>query len=211
MGDQGVAGSRDSAGQSSIIIYTIGALTALEVVGIAVTPLMAGLGIGGIAAALALQPALSNVFSGVFMLTEGELNPGDFIPVEVVSRGEAQRENEAAKPERDTTGVDESGASVVDGYSRHDLVTGLGISQNEVSAAGENPTGQPYEDHEVAHLNKRLAVALQGHVSHQRVEAREDERQAKGYRDVGNIGQCGVGALGRNGANGVRHAGAVYQ
>ncbi len=65
-----------------IIIYTIGALTALEVVGIAVTPLMAGLGIGGIAAALALQPALSNVFSGMFMLTEGELNPGDFIELE---------------------------------------------------------------------------------------------------------------------------------
>ncbi len=65
-----------------IIIYTIGALTALDVVGIAVTPLMAGLGIGGIAAALALQPALSNVFSGVFMSTEGELNPGDFIELE---------------------------------------------------------------------------------------------------------------------------------
>ncbi len=65
-----------------IIIYTIGALTALDVVGIAVTPLMAGLGIGGIAAALALQPTLSNVFSGAFMLTEGELNPGDFIEIE---------------------------------------------------------------------------------------------------------------------------------
>ena len=65
-----------------IIIYPIGVLTALNVIGIAVTPLVAGLGIGGIAAALALQPALSNVFSGVFMLTEGELNPGDFIELE---------------------------------------------------------------------------------------------------------------------------------
>ncbi len=52
-----------------IIIYTIGVLTALNVIGIAVTPLVAGLGIGGIAAALALQPTLSNVFSGAFMLT----------------------------------------------------------------------------------------------------------------------------------------------
>ena len=65
-----------------IIVYTIGVLTALDVIGIAITPLVAGLGIGGIAAALALQPTLSNVFSGAFMLTEGELNQGDFIELE---------------------------------------------------------------------------------------------------------------------------------
>ena len=65
-----------------IVIYTIGVLMALDIVGIAVTPLIAGLGIGGIAAALALQPTLSNVFSGAFMLTEGELNQGDFIELE---------------------------------------------------------------------------------------------------------------------------------
>ena len=65
-----------------LIIYTIGALMALDTMGIAVTPLMAGLGIGGIAAALALQPTLSNVFSGAFMLTEGELHQGDFIELE---------------------------------------------------------------------------------------------------------------------------------
>ena len=65
-----------------IVIYTVGALTALDIVGFAITPLVAGLGIGGIAAALALQPTLSNVFSGAFMLTEGELNKGDFIEIE---------------------------------------------------------------------------------------------------------------------------------
>ena len=65
-----------------IVIYTIGALTALNVIGVAITPLVAGLGIGGTAAALALQPTLSNVFSGAFMLTEGELNPGNFIEIE---------------------------------------------------------------------------------------------------------------------------------
>ena len=65
-----------------IAVYTIGALTALDVIGVAVTPLVAGLGIGGIAAALALQSTLSNVFSGAFMLTEGELNQGDFIELE---------------------------------------------------------------------------------------------------------------------------------
>ena len=65
-----------------VVIYSIGALMALDIVGIAVTPLIAGLGIGGIAVALALQPTLSNLFSGAFMLTEGELNQGDFIELE---------------------------------------------------------------------------------------------------------------------------------
>lgn len=65
-----------------IAVYTIGGLTALDIVGIAVTPLIAGLGIGGIVVALALQPSLSNVFSGAFMLTEGEVNEGDFIELD---------------------------------------------------------------------------------------------------------------------------------
>ena len=65
-----------------LVVYTVGALMALDVVGIAVTPLIAGLGIGGIAVALALQPTLSNLFSGTFMISEGELNEGDFIELE---------------------------------------------------------------------------------------------------------------------------------
>ena len=65
-----------------IAIYTVGSLMALEVVGVEVAPLIAGLGIGGIAVALALQPTLSNLLSGTFMVHEGELNEGDFIELE---------------------------------------------------------------------------------------------------------------------------------
>lgn len=65
-----------------LAIYTVGALMILEVVGITIAPLIAGLGIGGIAVALALQPTLSNLFSGTFMVSEGELNEGDFIELD---------------------------------------------------------------------------------------------------------------------------------
>ena len=65
-----------------VVVYSIGALTALDIVGISITPLIAGLGIGGIAVALALQPTLSNLFSGTYMITEGELNEGDFIELD---------------------------------------------------------------------------------------------------------------------------------
>ena len=65
-----------------IVIYMVGALTALDVLGITITPLIAGLGIAGIAVGLALQPSLSNLFSGMFMVSEGELNEGDFIELD---------------------------------------------------------------------------------------------------------------------------------
>lgn len=65
-----------------VVIYAVGALMALDVLGVTIAPLIAGLGIGGIAVALALQPTLSNLFSGTFMVSEGELNEGDFIELD---------------------------------------------------------------------------------------------------------------------------------
>lgn len=65
-----------------VVVYSIGVLMALEIVGISITPLIAGLGIGGIAVALALQPTLSNLFSGTYMITEGDLNEDDFIEMD---------------------------------------------------------------------------------------------------------------------------------
>ena len=65
-----------------ILVYGVGALIALDVVGITIAPMLAGLGIAGIAVGLALQPTLSNLFSGMFMMSEGELNEGDFIELD---------------------------------------------------------------------------------------------------------------------------------
>ena len=65
-----------------IVIYAVGALMVLDVVGITIAPMIAGLGIAGIAVGLALQPTLSNLFSGMFMVSEGEMNEGDFIELD---------------------------------------------------------------------------------------------------------------------------------
>ncbi|MDA0769930.1 MAG: mechanosensitive ion channel, partial [Chloroflexi bacterium] len=54
-------------------------MTALS---IPISPIWAGLGIGGIAVALAVQPTLSNFFAGTYVVTEGELNMGDYIQLE---------------------------------------------------------------------------------------------------------------------------------
>ena len=65
-----------------ITIYAAGALVAIDNVGVSISPILAGLGIGGLAVALAVQPTLSNFFAGTYVVTEGELKEGDFIELE---------------------------------------------------------------------------------------------------------------------------------
>ena len=65
-----------------IFVYAIGGLMALDFLGVSITPLVAGLGIGGLAVALAIQPTLSSFLSGTYLITEGELNEGDFIELD---------------------------------------------------------------------------------------------------------------------------------
>ena len=65
-----------------LTIYAVGTLVALDSLNISISPLLAGLGIGGLAVALAVQPTLSNFFAGTYLVTEGVLNEGDFIELE---------------------------------------------------------------------------------------------------------------------------------
>ena len=65
-----------------LAIYVLGGLLALEALGISVSPLIAGLGLGGLAVALAIQPTLANVFAGTYVMTEGVISPGDYIELQ---------------------------------------------------------------------------------------------------------------------------------
>ena len=53
----------------------------LNIWGINIGPLLAGLGIAGLAVALALQPVLSNIFSGIAIILDGTFKVGDVIEV----------------------------------------------------------------------------------------------------------------------------------
>ena len=65
-----------------LAIYSIALLVTLDGLGVAISPLLAGFGIGGLAVALAVQPTLSNFFAGTYLVTEGELKEGDFIELD---------------------------------------------------------------------------------------------------------------------------------
>lgn len=65
-----------------IAVYSIAGLWMLAALDIAISPLLATLGIGGIAIALAAQPTLANYFAGTYVISEGEIAKGDFIEIE---------------------------------------------------------------------------------------------------------------------------------
>jgi len=65
-----------------VTIYALGGLIILDQLDISISPLIAGLGLGGLAVALAIQPTLANVFAGTYVLAEGVIKPGDYIELE---------------------------------------------------------------------------------------------------------------------------------
>lgn len=63
-------------------VVVVGGLVLLGHAGVAITPLVTALGIGGLAAALALQDTLSNLFGGFHLLVDQPVRVGDLIRLE---------------------------------------------------------------------------------------------------------------------------------
>ncbi len=62
-----------------IVVITFGVLTILQSMGVSITPILATLGIGGLAVALAFQDTLSNLFSGLYLIISGQVRTGDYV------------------------------------------------------------------------------------------------------------------------------------
>ncbi len=64
------------------LVYALGGLLMLDLLNINISPILASLGLGGLAVALALQPTLANLFAGTYVMTEGVVSQGDYIELE---------------------------------------------------------------------------------------------------------------------------------
>jgi small-conductance mechanosensitive channel len=69
------------------VIFIVGFLIVLSILGISITPLITALGVGGLAVALALQDTLANLFAGMHILIEKSIRVGDFIRLESGQEG----------------------------------------------------------------------------------------------------------------------------
>ena len=67
---------------TSIIVFTLGGLVVLDLMGIPITPLLAGIGIGGIAVALALSPTIASFIAGTYVVAEGHISEGDYVEID---------------------------------------------------------------------------------------------------------------------------------
>ena len=70
-----------------IIFVFIAAATILEIWGIKIGPILAGLGLLGVAVALGAQDLFKNLISGILIIAERRFNPGDWVRVENVVEG----------------------------------------------------------------------------------------------------------------------------
>tara|TARA_Y100000310_G_scaffold327843_1_gene394814 strand:- start:4032 stop:5081 length:1050 start_codon:yes stop_codon:yes gene_type:complete len=75
----------------NIALIIISILYILSIWGFEIGPLLAGLGIAGLAVALALQPILSNVFSGAAIILDGSVKVGDLIYLDANTRGKIEK------------------------------------------------------------------------------------------------------------------------
>lgn len=78
-------------GITRAFIVGIGLLILMGTLGISITPVIASLGIGSLAVALALQPTLENFFSGVQLIVDKPFRVGDYIELESGEQGFVER------------------------------------------------------------------------------------------------------------------------
>ncbi len=62
-----------------LTVIIVGVLLTLQSLGVAITPILTALGVGGLAVALALQDTLSNLFAGFQILATNHVRPGDYV------------------------------------------------------------------------------------------------------------------------------------
>jgi small-conductance mechanosensitive channel len=77
---------KSSAGIGKAITWVVGlaivAVIVSDALGVSLAPALTALGVGSLAVALALQDTLTNFFSGVYLLVDKPVRPGDFIRVD---------------------------------------------------------------------------------------------------------------------------------
>jgi small-conductance mechanosensitive channel len=69
----------------NIAILVITGMLILQQLGVSITPLIASLGIAGLAVGLALQDTLANFFSGFWLISERAVKIGDYVEIEGAS------------------------------------------------------------------------------------------------------------------------------
>ena len=115
---------------AGIVILLIGIITVLDVIGVDVTTIIAGLGIGGLALALGAQALVRDTINGIFLLAEDQYRTGDVVRIADVT-GSVENISLRRTVIRDDDGVvhivPNGAISVVSNYTRDFAVVNLKV------------------------------------------------------------------------------------
>jgi len=115
------------------VIWVIGFLVVLNLLGVEIGPLLTALGVTGIAVSLGLQDILRNLFTGLQITLTHQYEPGQFVHLQSGEEGEVidltWRETRLRTPTGDIAVVPNSviGNTVVTNYSRDDELYVLAV------------------------------------------------------------------------------------
>jgi small-conductance mechanosensitive channel len=70
-----------------VVLFLIGVLTILALLGIPISPALAALGVGGLAVSLALQGTLTNLISGIQLIVDRQIRTGDYVQLSTGEEG----------------------------------------------------------------------------------------------------------------------------
>ncbi len=70
-----------------VIVMGLGLLILMDSFGVSITPLLASLGVGSLAIALALQPTLENFFAGIQIVVDKPIKVGQFVKLDSSEEG----------------------------------------------------------------------------------------------------------------------------
>lgn len=70
-----------------VVVFSIGFLLILQSIGVSMTPFLTAFGVGGVSIGLALQNTLSNLMSGINIITSKKVRPGDYIQLKTGEAG----------------------------------------------------------------------------------------------------------------------------
>jgi small conductance mechanosensitive channel len=124
-------------GAERIVIVTVALLMIVGELGINIVPLIAGLGIGGIAIGLGAQSLVRDAINGVLILTENQFGKGDMVKAAGV-QGWVEEVNLRRTVLRDVDGTLHSvpnseikvSSNLTRGYSGVDLIVSVGAGQD---------------------------------------------------------------------------------
>jgi small-conductance mechanosensitive channel len=191
-----------------LLVGILGAITALQTLGVPVAPLLTTLGVGSLAVALALQETLANFFAGLYLLADRPVRTGDYIKihdgeegyVEAIgwrsSRLRTQRNNVVIVPNQKLSQAILTNfhlpsppvtltVPVAVSYDADPAIVEKALGDEASRAAGEIPEIKGAQDYGAGTIAVRLVdLGDSGMVFHCTVDVRDVEAQARAGHEL---------------------------